>query len=113
MVKIKELPVSERPYERLAEYGVENLTNEELLAILIKTGTSKISAKELATQILSKIHNISELNNLIAGSTDSVITLGKNYTFVSGTDDAYATGILINRNVEIIGNGYIPNKSEM
>ena len=50
--------------------------------------------------------SFTELNNLIAGSTDSVITLGKNYTFVSGTDDAYATGILINRNVEIIGNGY-------
>ena len=50
--------------------------------------------------------SFTELNNLIAGSTDSVITLDKNYTFVSGTDDAYATGILINKNVNIIGNGY-------
>ena len=35
VVKIKELPELERPYERLEYYGVENLSNEELLAILL------------------------------------------------------------------------------
>ena len=35
---LKEIPKSERPYERLIEYGKEYLTTEELLAILIKSG---------------------------------------------------------------------------
>ena len=38
-IKMKELPISERPYEKLKTYGAENLTNSELLAILIKNGT--------------------------------------------------------------------------
>lgn len=38
-VKIKELPNSERPYEKLEMYGEKMLSNSELLAIIIKTGT--------------------------------------------------------------------------
>ena len=38
-MKIKELPISERPYEKLEKYGEESLSNAELLAIIIKTGT--------------------------------------------------------------------------
>ena len=35
-MKMKELPVSERPYEKLELYGAKRLTNAELLAIIIK-----------------------------------------------------------------------------
>ena len=35
-MKIKDLPLSERPYEKLEIYGAENLSNAELLAIIIK-----------------------------------------------------------------------------
>ena len=38
---IKELPQSERPYEKLELYGEKNLSNAELLAIIIKTGTKE------------------------------------------------------------------------
>ena len=38
-LKIKELPETERPYEKLELYGSKNLSNAELLAIIIKTGT--------------------------------------------------------------------------
>lgn len=64
MVKIKELPVNERPREKLELLGANHLSNEELLAILIKTGNKKHSAKDLATQILKKIKEISELKEL-------------------------------------------------
>ena len=37
-IKLKELPATERPYEKLELYGPEKLTNSELLAIIIKTG---------------------------------------------------------------------------
>lgn len=63
-VKIKELPIDERPYEKLINNGVSTLTNEELIAILLKSGTSNYSAKDLATLVLKSINNISELNNI-------------------------------------------------
>ena len=64
MVKIKDIPESDRPMERLIENGVETLSNEELLAILLKTGTRDISAKELSSLLLSKIGGIKKLTNV-------------------------------------------------
>jgi len=63
-VKIKDLPINDRPIERLISSGASNLTNEELKAIIIKTGTKDKSAKELANIILSKINSINDINNL-------------------------------------------------
>ena len=62
-LKIKEIPQDERPRERLLCYGVEQLSNEELLAILLKTGTRDMSAKVLASYLLKEIGNISELQH--------------------------------------------------
>lgn len=52
-MKMKELHPSVRPYERLESSGAEALSDEELLAIIIRTGTKGISAKEIAAMILS------------------------------------------------------------
>jgi len=62
-MKIKELPINDRPIERLINNGSNVLSNDELLAILLKTGTKEMSAKELGTLILKKI-NINELKNI-------------------------------------------------
>lgn len=51
-IKMKELPKSERPYEKLEIYGEQTLTNSELLAIIIKTGTKEETAVTLAQKIL-------------------------------------------------------------
>lgn len=51
-VKMKELPSCERPYEKLEMYGAETLSNAELLAIIIKTGTKEDTAVNLAQKIL-------------------------------------------------------------
>ena len=51
---IKELPISERPRERFKKYGVEALSNEELLSILLRTGTSKKSVKDVSLDVLKK-----------------------------------------------------------
>lgn len=51
-IKMKELPEAERPYEKLEQYGEKTLTNAELLAIIIKTGTKEETAVGLAQQIL-------------------------------------------------------------
>lgn len=63
-MKFKDLPNEEKPRERLYLYGASSLTNEELLMILLKTGTQKISVKELATTILSKSGGIRKMKNM-------------------------------------------------
>lgn len=52
-MKIKDLPQSERPYEKLEIYGAESLSNAELLAIIIKTGTKEQSSVLIAQKILN------------------------------------------------------------
>ena len=39
-IKIKQLPKTERPYEKLEKNGEDKLSDGELLAIIIKTGTN-------------------------------------------------------------------------
>lgn len=63
-MKLKELPVNELPRERLINNGVENLTNEELLSIILRTGTKNMNVKEVSNNILSNIDSINELNNI-------------------------------------------------
>ena len=53
MLPIKQLPISERPYEKLEMYGEKVLSNSELLAIILKTGTKNQTAVALAQNILS------------------------------------------------------------
>ena len=52
-VAIKEMAEDERPREKLTKFGVNTLSNAELLAILIRTGTKNASAINLAQNILS------------------------------------------------------------
>lgn len=60
--RIKDLPESERPREKLQENGVKSLTDVELLSILLRTGTSGKNVKELSAEILNSysMPNISE-----------------------------------------------------
>lgn len=62
-MRIKELPETERPYEKLELYGAKNLTNAELLAIIIKTGTKTYTSIDIARQIL-KLNDEQNFNNL-------------------------------------------------
>lgn len=50
--KIKEMHKEERPYEKCLYYGAEQLTNAELLAVLLRTGTQGTSSLDLANEIL-------------------------------------------------------------
>ena len=62
-IKMKELPISERPYEKLKMYGAEKLTNSELLAIIIKSGTKEFTALDLAKKVL-KLNDNHEKDDL-------------------------------------------------
>ena len=49
---MKEIPKSDRPYEKYIEYGAENLSDAELLAIILRTGTQGMTAVALARQVI-------------------------------------------------------------
>lgn len=51
---IKQMPAHERPREKLIAKGVENLSDKELLAILLRTGRAGKSALDIAEGILAK-----------------------------------------------------------
>lgn len=50
----KQIPASMRPYEKFLSFGPESLSDAELLAVIIKTGTEGISSVELAARILEE-----------------------------------------------------------
>jgi DNA repair protein RadC len=60
-IRIKDLPDSERPRERLAEKGPDALKNSELIAILLRTGLKGVSAIQVAEQLLKKFGSLDSL----------------------------------------------------
>ena len=74
-MKIKDHPVSFRPREKLQKLGAESLSVEELIAIIISTGTKGKNAVEIAKEITQKFGQ----NLLVTSIEDlcSVKGLGK------------------------------------
>lgn len=53
-MKLKELCADERPREKMLDKGAASLSNAELLAIMLRTGTEKLNALEIARSMLSE-----------------------------------------------------------
>jgi len=60
-MKIKDLQREEKPREKLIEKGAENLTDTELLAIIIRSGGKNNPATNLSRELLSKFGGIKNL----------------------------------------------------
>lgn len=58
---LRDIPSEERPRERFIRQGAESLSNAELLAILLRTGTRHESAIDMAQRLLSEIGGIRAL----------------------------------------------------
>lgn len=58
---IREMPVDDRPRERLQYYGPEALQTAELLAIILRTGTTKDNVIELSAKLLRKYGGLAGL----------------------------------------------------
>jgi len=71
MTKIKDLPKLKRPREKLSEKGAENLSDAELLAILIRTGRAGRSALDIAKDALKKY----PLSKLLAVSKNDLLSI--------------------------------------
>ena len=60
-MKFKNIPDTLKPRERLINYGAEHISDDELLSIILKTGTKDKNVKELALDILSQYKEITKL----------------------------------------------------
>lgn len=111
---IKEMPAEERPMEKMAEGGIKSLTNPELLAILIGSGTKNKSAVRLAEEILAidregirylaevttdELEKINGVKSVKAGRIVAAIELGqrvskyygRNRNYITSTEDVVTT----------------------
>ncbi|MDQ5958125.1 MAG: hypothetical protein QG665_475 [Patescibacteria group bacterium] len=62
MPKIKDIPKFDRPREKMEKYGPGKLSDAELLAILLRTGTKDLNVLKLAQKILQKFENEKFIN---------------------------------------------------
>ena len=74
-MKMKDLPVDERPYEKLEKYGEDRLSDAELLAIIIKTGTKEERVVELSQRILKSNITKEGLSSLYNTSIEELQTI--------------------------------------
>lgn len=77
MLTIKDIPKEERPREKLLKYGVDNLSNSEILAIILKTGTKGENVTELANNIIKKIENFKHLKHINKEMLTSIKGIGE------------------------------------
>ncbi|NLW22431.1 MAG: DNA repair protein RadC [Tissierellia bacterium] len=98
---IKDLPLNERPREKLLKYGVSSLSNAELIAVIIRTGHLNDTAIDLANRILSmdssgisylsqveveELKKIKGVGNCKAAQIVAAIELGKRISNRGGGD---------------------------
>ncbi|MCL5781660.1 hypothetical protein P378_13535 [Desulforamulus profundi] len=58
---MRELPPEQRPRERMLKEGAANLSDIDLLAIMLRTGTARASAMELAAELLGRFRDLRAL----------------------------------------------------
>lgn len=63
---IMDLPENERPREKLLRYGAETLSNSELLAIILRTGSAKENILTLSNRIIAQRGGLNGLLNSTA-----------------------------------------------
>ena len=76
-MKVKDIPLDDRPREKLILRGSQSLTDAELLAILLRTGTKGISVIEVAQKLVSKHSNLAQLALQSVESLQKNLGIGK------------------------------------
>ncbi|WP_281170647.1 RadC family protein [Lacticigenium naphthae] len=77
VTNIKTYPLSQRPRERMIEYGEKALANYELLAILLRTGTRGSSVMEVAMSLLNQVEDLFYLKYISIEELMGITGIGK------------------------------------
>ncbi|MEG0297092.1 MAG: DNA repair protein RadC [Clostridium sp.] len=83
-IKLKDMPIFERPREKLLALGVESLTNSELLAIILKTGAKGENVVSLSNRVLTEFDG---LDGILSAGYDDI-------TQIKGIKESKASQIL-------------------
>ncbi len=76
-LKIKDLPKNERPREKMLRYGAEYLSNSELLALILRTGTKEDSVLNLCDRLLSHCGGINGISRPCINDLKQVKGIGE------------------------------------
>lgn len=76
-MNLKEVPEKERPREKLLRYGRENLSDSELLAIILKTGTKNCNVNELAIKVIKELNGIENIKDISLNKLIKIKGIGK------------------------------------
>ncbi len=76
-IRIKDLPDSERPRERLVANGADALSTTELIAILLRTGMKGVSAIDVARNLLQKFGTLDHLSRASLDDLRKVKGIGR------------------------------------
>lgn len=74
--RIKDLPLSSRPREKLLLKGSENISDAELIAILLGTGTKDSNAVSVATKLLRQ-YPLKTLSGVTIDELQKIVGVGK------------------------------------
>lgn len=77
MVDFKKIPDSDKPRERLYSVGSDNLSDEEILAIILRTGSKSMNVKELSLKLLETIGSIDNFKDIGINTLIKVKGIGK------------------------------------
>ncbi|ARJ49957.1 RadC family protein [Staphylococcus lutrae] len=78
MTRIQDLSTDEKPKERLVQFGSQALSNTELLAIIINSGSKGQSSIQIASQILSHCRTLTQLRHLSLVELEKFVGIGRN-----------------------------------
>ncbi|PFH90240.1 MULTISPECIES: DNA repair protein RadC [unclassified Bacillus (in: firmicutes)] len=74
---IKDFPKDERPRERLLKFGPSSLSNQDLLAILLRTGTKNESVLKVSNELLLKFDGLRLLMNASVEEISNIKGIGE------------------------------------
>jgi DNA repair protein RadC len=77
---VRDMPASERPRERLLTHGAQVLSNAELLAIILRTGSSGENVIHLAERILNTCGGLAGISQVSQGDLSQITGLGPSKT---------------------------------
>jgi len=75
--RIKDIPASERPRERLAAQGADSVGNSDLIAILLRTGLQGKSALVIGAELLAKFQTLDRLSQASVPELCAVKGIGR------------------------------------
>lgn len=88
MIRMKDVPKEERPRERLIQYGESQLSNQEIIAILLGSGTKNESVMDIANRLLIHFEGLKLLDDATIEEITSIkgIGLAKGVTILAALE---------------------------